>query len=85
MRSRESKNLSLYKYTLPPHSLPVHCVAKCLLLSSQHSITHFAWIVAEPEPADLQWPVQKIRLDFNLLICYGITSLPILYDLAIII
>ena len=37
---------------------------------------------AEPEPADLQWSGQKIRLDFNLLMCYGITFLSILYKLV---
>ena len=30
---------------------------------------------AELEPADLQWSGQKIRVDFNLLMCYDITSL----------
>ena len=34
---------------------------------------------AEPEPADLQWSGQNIRLDFNLLMSYSITFLPILY------
>ena len=40
--------------------------------------------MSEPEPADLQWSGQKIRLamDFNLLMCYGITSLSILYKLV---
>ena len=38
--------------------------------------------VAEPEPADLQWSGQKIRLNFNLLMCYGITSLSILCSLV---
>ena len=38
--------------------------------------------LAEPEPADLQWSGQKIRLDFNLLMCYDITSLSILYNLV---
>ena len=38
--------------------------------------------IAEPEPADLQWSGQKIRLDFNLLMCYDITSLSILYNLV---
>ena len=39
---------------------------------------------AEPEPADLQWSGQKFELDYNLLICYGITSgLPILWSLEI--
>ena len=28
----------------------------------------------EPEPADLWWSGQKIGLDFNLLMCYGITN-----------
>ena len=41
---------------------------------------------AEPEPADLQWSGQKVRLDFNLLIiyimCCDITSLSILYNLV---
>ena len=36
----------------------------------------------EPEPADLQWSGQKIRLDFNLLMCYSITFLSILYKLV---
>ena len=40
-------------------------------------------IVTEPEPADLQWSGQKIALDDNLLMCYGITSLPILWSLGI--
>ena len=37
------------------------------------------YVLFEPEPADLQWSGQKIRLDFNLLTCYDITSLSILY------
>ena len=37
---------------------------------------------SEPEPAHLQWSGQKIRLDYNLLMCYGITSLPVLYNLV---
>ena len=36
-------------------------------------------IVAEPEPADLQWSGQKTGLDYNLLMCCGISSLAILY------
>ena len=34
---------------------------------------------AELEPANLQWSGQKIGLDYNLLMCHGIISLPILY------
>ena len=37
----------------------------------------------EPEPADLQWSGQKFELDYNLLMCYGITSLSILWSLEI--
>ena len=37
-------------------------------------------ISAESEPADLQWSGQKLD---NLVMCYGITSLPILRSLGI--
>ena len=67
------------------HSLSVN-----LLLLVQQTIGNFIQFTelvylikkAEPEPADLQWSGQKIRLDFNLLMCYDITSLSILYNLA---
>ena len=29
---------------------------------------------SEPDPDDLRWSGQKIGLDFNLLMCYGITN-----------
>ena len=54
-------------------------------LAYNHSISHKTVHIicsAEPEPADLQWSGQKIRLDFNLLMCYDITSLSILYNLV---
>ena len=41
-------------------------------------------LYAEPEPADLQWSGEKIGLDYNLLICHSITSLPILRSLGYI-
>ena len=40
-------------------------------------------VCAELEPANLQWSGQKFELDYNLLMCYGITSLPILWSLGI--
>ena len=39
--------------------------------------------LTEPEPVDSQWSGQKTELDHNLLMCHGITSLPILWSLGI--
>ena len=45
--------------------------------------TNLQLFKAGPEPADLQWLGQKTRVDYNLLMCYGITSLAILWSLGI--
>ena len=50
-------------------------VNNCVLLIAVES--------AELEPADLQWSGQKFELDYNLMMFYGIISLPILWTLEI--
>ena len=59
---------------MPPTGIMIHIAKE----SGYDNVKDYS----EPEPADLQWSGQKIRLDFSLLMCYGITSLPILYNLV---
>ena len=43
-----------------------------------HKFNSCCYQSADPEPADLQWSGQKAGLDYNLLMCHGITSLSLL-------
>ena len=50
-----------------------HGTTKLTLEEIKVATDLFYWKASEPEPADLQWSGQKFKLEYNLLMCYGIT------------
>ena len=59
-------------------------IAKCVCLSicSHAWHDHASVYIARARASSFAVVRPNIRLDYNLLMCYGITSLPVLYNLV---